>query len=134
VLKIAHAVVDNGADLVIGHGPHVTRGMELYKNRLIAYSLGNFCTTNKVSLAGYNGIAPLLTVTLYPDGTFQNGDILATRQAAGVGPSVDDTGKVIKEVTALSKLDFPKSALRIDPHGSLYNGKAAAAVNQSPKP
>ena len=128
VLKIAHAVVDNGADLVIGHGPHVTRGMELYKNRLIAYSLGNFCTTNKVSLAGYNGIAPLLTVTLTRDGAFQDGDILATRQAAGSGPSVDEAGKAIKEVTALSKLDFPKSALRIDPDGVLHNGKAAAAV------
>ena len=135
VLKIAHAVVDNGADLVIGHGPHVTRGMELYKNRLIAYSLGNFCTTNKVSLAGYNGIAPLLTVTLSPDGTFQYGDILATRQAAGVGPSVDDAGKAIREVEALSKLDFPKSALRIDPDGALHNGKATATapVNQPAK-
>jgi poly-gamma-glutamate capsule biosynthesis protein CapA/YwtB (metallophosphatase superfamily) len=38
----AHAVVDAGADLVLGSGPHVLRGVELYRGRLIAYSLGNF--------------------------------------------------------------------------------------------
>ena len=61
-----------------------------------------------------------------------SGDIVATRQAAGSGPSVDEAGKAIKEVTALSKLDFPKSALRIDPDGVLHNGKAVAAVKPEP--
>ena len=41
VVRFAHAVVDAGADLVVGHGPRVLRGMEWYKGRLIAYSLGN---------------------------------------------------------------------------------------------
>jgi hypothetical protein len=132
VIKIAHAVIDNGADLVIGHGPHVTRGMELYKNRLIAYSLGNFCTANKVSISGYNGIAPLLTVTLSDKGAFQYGDILATRQTGGTGPSVDEAGKAIKEVATLSKLDFPKSDLRVDPDGALHNGQTVAAVKPEP--
>ncbi len=40
--KLAHRVVDAGADLVIGHHPHVIQGLELYRNRLIAYSLGDF--------------------------------------------------------------------------------------------
>ncbi|MHB8894216.1 MAG: CapA family protein [Candidatus Geothermincolia bacterium] len=40
--NLAHMAVDNGADLVLGHHPHVVQGFELYKNRLIAYSLGNF--------------------------------------------------------------------------------------------
>lgn len=35
--------IDAGADLVIGHHPHVLQGMEIYKNRLIVYSLGDFC-------------------------------------------------------------------------------------------
>lgn len=38
----AHIAIDNGADLVIGHHPHVLQGLEIYKNRLIAYSLGNY--------------------------------------------------------------------------------------------
>ena len=38
----ARAAIDYGADLVLGHHPHVLQGLEIYKNRLIAYSLGNF--------------------------------------------------------------------------------------------
>ncbi len=41
-LFFAHLSIDCGADLVIGHHPHVLQGLEIYKNRLIAYSLGNF--------------------------------------------------------------------------------------------
>lgn len=40
--ELAHAMIDAGADLVIGHHPHVIQGMELYKDKLIAYSLGDF--------------------------------------------------------------------------------------------
>ena len=46
----AHTVIDAGADLVLGHGPHVLRGMEIYKDRLIAYSMGNFATYGMFSL------------------------------------------------------------------------------------
>ena len=38
----AHLVVDHGADLVIGHHPHVPQGIEIYQGKIIAYSLGNF--------------------------------------------------------------------------------------------
>ncbi len=41
-VELAHAAIDNGADLVIGHHPHVLQGIELYKDRYILYSLGNF--------------------------------------------------------------------------------------------
>ncbi|MCU0702235.1 MAG: CapA family protein, partial [Myxococcaceae bacterium] len=46
----ARGVIDAGADVVIGHGPHVLRGMEVYQGRLIAYSLGNFATYGRFSL------------------------------------------------------------------------------------
>jgi poly-gamma-glutamate capsule biosynthesis protein CapA/YwtB (metallophosphatase superfamily) len=39
---LAHRAIDAGADLVLGHHPHVIQGLEVYKNRLIAYSLGDF--------------------------------------------------------------------------------------------
>jgi hypothetical protein len=61
VYEAAHAVIDAGADVVLGHGPHVPRALELYKSRLIAYSLGNFCTYAKFNLKGISGYAPLLT-------------------------------------------------------------------------
>jgi poly-gamma-glutamate synthesis protein (capsule biosynthesis protein) len=41
-IKLAHDVVDAGADLVIGHHPHVLQGVEIYKDKLIIYSLGDF--------------------------------------------------------------------------------------------
>lgn len=40
--KIAHEFIDSGADIIIGHHPHVVQGIEVYKNRPIFYSLGNF--------------------------------------------------------------------------------------------
>lgn len=40
---LAHLAIDNGASLVVGHHPHVVQGIEKYKGRYIAYSLGNFC-------------------------------------------------------------------------------------------
>ncbi|MHB8158645.1 MAG: CapA family protein [Desulfocucumaceae bacterium] len=39
---LAHFCIDQGADLVLGHHPHILQGMELYRDKLIAYSLGNF--------------------------------------------------------------------------------------------
>jgi poly-gamma-glutamate capsule biosynthesis protein CapA/YwtB (metallophosphatase superfamily) len=41
-IEMAHHLIDLGADLVLGHHPHVLQGMELYKGKLIAYSLGNY--------------------------------------------------------------------------------------------
>ena len=42
-ISLAHRAIDSGADLVIGHHPHVLQGLECYNGRMIAYSMGNFC-------------------------------------------------------------------------------------------
>jgi len=41
-IELAHKTIDMGADLIIGHHPHVIQGIEIYKGKIIAYSLGNF--------------------------------------------------------------------------------------------
>ena len=46
LVDFAHACIDEGADMFIGHGPHITRGIEIYKDRPIFYSLGNFIFQN----------------------------------------------------------------------------------------
>ena len=46
LVDFAHACIDEGADVFIGHGPHITRGIEIYKDRPIFYSLGNFIFQN----------------------------------------------------------------------------------------
>ena len=65
----ARAAIDAGADLVVGSGPHVVRGLELYRGRLIAYSLGNLTGYRNFSTAGTSGLSGLLRVTLDADGT-----------------------------------------------------------------
>ena len=40
--NVAHSLIDAGADIIIGHHPHIVQGMEIYKNKPIFYSLGNF--------------------------------------------------------------------------------------------
>ncbi len=63
VVKFSRAVVDSGADFVWGHGPHVPRAMEIYNDRLIAYSLGNFFTWG-FNLGDERGYTPILKVVL----------------------------------------------------------------------
>lgn len=48
IIEFAHAVIDAGADVVVGHGPHLLRGLELYKGKPIFYSLGNFIGQNEM--------------------------------------------------------------------------------------
>ena len=42
-VELAHSAIDHGADLVLGHHPHVLQGIETYKGKNIIYSLANFC-------------------------------------------------------------------------------------------
>lgn len=119
VYAFSHRCVDAGADLVFGHGPHVVRGMEFYKGKLIAYSLGNFCTPYKVNISGRMGYAPILVVDLGVDGTFRGGRIVSATQPQRTGPKLDKTGIVIREIRNLSRLDFPESKLRIADDGTL---------------
>src|SRR6188508_1523053 len=75
-MRFAHAVVDAGADLVVGSGPHVLRGMEWYKGRLIAYSLGNFAGYDVFSLGGPLSTSAILRVTLDGAGRFETGQLV----------------------------------------------------------
>lgn len=117
VVRFARMVVDAGADLVIGHGPHVVRAMERYNDRLIAYSLGNFATYYGISVAGIKGIAPILVATLDQDGRFVEGEIISTRQLRPAGPSIDPEGRALKMIRGLSSEDFGNPGLTFHPDG-----------------
>ena len=119
VVWFARGVVDAGADLVIGHGPHVVRGMERYKGRLIAYSLGNFATYYGISVAGIKGIAPILTATLDGYGAFVEGEIVSTIQLRPAGPSIDARQRALNLVRGLSREDFGESGLQFLPDGRI---------------
>jgi len=106
VVKFSRLMVDAGADLVSGHGPHVIRAMENYKDRLIAYSLGNFATYYGISVEGIKGVAPILMVTLDGDGNFVEGQIHSTIQIRPDGPSIDPEQRALNILRGLSLEDF----------------------------
>jgi poly-gamma-glutamate capsule biosynthesis protein CapA/YwtB (metallophosphatase superfamily) len=117
VVRFAHAIIDAGADLVIGHGPHVPRAMELYKGRLVAYSLGNFATWWGISVSGAKGYAPLLRARVDGNGALLTGDVVSMKQQRPDGPRWDPEQNAWQMIARLTRQDFPSSGLRLDTDG-----------------
>ncbi len=117
VVRFAHSMIDNGADLVLGHGPHVPRGLELYGDRLIAYSLGNFATWYGISVAGDKGLAPMLRTRIDGNGRFLDGEILSARQVRPGGPTPDATGEARRMIHRLTDSDFAGGGLIFESDG-----------------
>jgi capsule synthesis protein PGA_cap len=129
VVKFSRMMVDAGADLVVGHGPHVVRGMERYRDRLIAYSLGNFATYYGISVDGIKGIAPILVATLDEQGRFIEGRIHATRQVRPAGPTPDPEQQVLELIRRLSIQDFTTPGIRF-----LEDGRIVPVEREAPMP
>lgn len=117
VYRFSHALIDAGADIIFGHGPHVTRAVEVYNNRFIAYSLGNFCTYRGISVNGINGVAPIIKVFTDVAGKFYYAQITPTIQNYDTGVRIDTEKTVIKIIQDLTKKDFPESLVQIDENG-----------------
>jgi len=130
VVRFARAVVDAGADLVVGHGPHVPRALEIYRGKLIAYSLGNFVAYSMFNIKGPSGVSYVLQVALSAD----TGDVLAFRTPSvalrnlGI-PFVDPEGRAEALLRRLSE-DF----LEGDPDADARRAALAAAWRREPLP
>lgn len=112
VYAFAHAVIDAGADMVLGHGPHVPRAVELYKNKFIAYSLGNFCTYGSFNLGGPSGLAPLFQIKINKNGDFLMADIISAKQTKSQGLILDPSQAAFLKIQQLTDLDFPGHPFR----------------------
>lgn len=119
VVRFGRLAVDAGADLVFGHGPHVVRGMERYKERLIAYSLGNFATYYGISVEDLKGIAPILDATLDYQGRFVAGRIHSTVQVRPGGPQPDPAKRALRLIRDLSFADFRTPGLTFAADGQV---------------
>lgn len=117
VYALARAWIDAGADIIFGHGPHVTRAVDVYKGRFIAYSMGNFCTYRGINIAGVNGLAPIVKVFTNRSGEFITAQIIPTFQTFDKGVQIDPDKRVIRLVRELSEKDFPESEIQIDDNG-----------------
>jgi poly-gamma-glutamate capsule biosynthesis protein CapA/YwtB (metallophosphatase superfamily) len=115
----ARTVIDAGADVVLGHGPHVLRGIELYKDRLVVYSMGNFCTYGWFGLAAETALSKIVEVKIDADGKFIAGKINAVKQEGRGGPLLDPSGAAIRVVRNLSITDFGANAPKIADDGTI---------------
>ena len=111
-------MIDAGADAVIGHGPHVLRGIEFYRGRLIAYSLGNFATYRGFNLSGparhhRRAAAGVLGI----DRTLQRGAPGADDAASPGGPRTRSGPRGVHLVRQLSAEDFGATAAVISETG-----------------
>ncbi len=114
-----HAVIDAGADLVLGHGPHVMRGMEMYKDHLIVYSMGNFCTYGWFTLAAETALSEIVEIKIGSDGKFISGKINAVKQEGRGGPLLDKSNAAIGVVKGLSTADFAANSPKIADDGMI---------------
>ncbi|HJT52381.1 MAG TPA: CapA family protein [Candidatus Angelobacter sp.] len=118
--RFTHAAIDAGAGLVLGSGPHVVRGMEIYQGKLIAYSLGNFATYGPFNLSAENGISLILEAHLAPDGSFIGGQVYPVKQEKPGGPKLDPSMAIVPILRTLSVEDFTSNAVVVGPRGELW--------------
>jgi len=119
-IAFTHGVIDAGADLVMGSGPHVLRGFQWYRGHLIAYSLGNFSGYNTLGLDEYTSVAAILHVTLDGRGQFVTGRITPIQLIPPGIPQVDHDGTAIRYINSLSSEDFAgNGAVRISVAGEI---------------
>jgi hypothetical protein len=119
VYKFSHTLIDAGADIIFGHGPHVARAVEVYKNRFISYSLGNFATYGRFNLSGESGFAPIAKIKVSNRGEFIEGKIISAIQKNGGIPEIDPSNRVALKIKELTEIDFPESKILIDLEGNI---------------
>ena len=118
-VAFSHAVINAGADLVVGSGPHVLRGMEWYRGRMIAYSIGNFVGYHTLATSGVSGITGILQVGLKRDGSYVVGNLVPLTIAGDGIPRPDPSEAAHGIVRTLSKEDFGKRAIQVSRTGVL---------------
>lgn len=119
VFQFARAVVDAGADVVLGHGPHVPRAVEVYKGKFIAYSLGNFWTYGRFNLRSPANLAPIADVEVDKSGRLISARIHSAIQDMPGVPRMDREQTALKLIARLTAEDFPEAGIRFSPDGRI---------------
>ncbi len=115
----AHAAVDAGADLVVGSGPHVVRGIEAYHGKLIAYSLGNFAGWKNFAQGGVLSLSAMLSVKIAGDGKTLSARWIPLVLADPGVPEPDTSRQSTALVQQVSKEDFGPTAAQVSRSGRI---------------
>jgi poly-gamma-glutamate capsule biosynthesis protein CapA/YwtB (metallophosphatase superfamily) len=118
-IKFARNMIDAGADLVLGHGPHVPRAMEIYKGKIIAYSLGNFLGYRTLSTNAQTGDSMILEVKLNSLGNLVSSKIIPVRMNRQGIPQIDQHFRTVKLIRSLNNQAFPKNPVKINKKGEV---------------
>lgn len=116
-VAFSHGCIEAGADVLIMHGPHVPRGLEVYRDRIVIYSLGNFATGAGISLGGLASVAPLVRVQIGADGRFMRGQVFSFMQVREQGTILDPQKRAQTLMQSLSQRDFPSTAPQFKDNG-----------------
>lgn len=119
MVQFSRTMINQGADLILGHGPHVPRAVELYQNRLVVYSLANFIGYRTLSTRGVKGDSLVLEVELDEEGNFLEGQIHPLRLSPTGIPAPDPQKRTIQLMRQLTSSDFPNTPLVIDAQGKI---------------
>ncbi len=127
VVRFARAAVEAGADLVLGHGPHVLRGVECYWQKLIVYSLGNFVGYAAFSTKRAAAVSMILDVTMDEDGWLRRVEFHPVRFNGEHLPQIDPRKRslyLLNDLSMLAPLEIEGKVLRgpliNDPHYRSY--------------
>lgn len=123
LVLFSRVMIDSGADLILGHGPHVPRALELYKGKLIAYSLGNFMGYRSLATDAQLAYSLVLEVELNNRGDFISGKIIPIHLSRDGIPYRDRYGRSIKLIRLLTQKNFPKTPLTIANDGRILRKK-----------
>ena len=118
LIEFSHRLIDAGADLILGHGPHIARAMEIYKGKVIAYSLANFATYGRFNLQAERRFGAVLDIELNHSGELMGARIISTEQKYWGVPFVDKQHRFAHLVDSLSAVDLPLSGARFKYDGT----------------
>jgi poly-gamma-glutamate capsule biosynthesis protein CapA/YwtB (metallophosphatase superfamily) len=118
-ILFARSVIDAGADIVLGHGPHVPRAMEIYKGKLIAYSLGNFLGYRTLSTRAEAGYSMILEVKMNSEGQLVSSKIIPVHLSRNGIPFIDQRFRTVGLLRNLINSDFPDKPIKINSQGEI---------------
>ncbi|MDJ0692832.1 CapA family protein [Mastigocoleus sp. MO_188.B34] len=123
-IKFARQMIDVGADIVLGHGPHVPRAMEIYKDKLIAYSLGNFLGYKTLSTRAQTGYSMILETKIDREGKLLGAKIIPVHLNSQGIPYIDQNFRTVGLLRYLINKDFPQTPVKIDKKGAIVLANA----------